>query len=350
MNASANTIPVGILGASGYTGAELVRLLAHHPNVDIQLVTADRRAGEAMGDVFPHLAGVGLPALSRLEDADFSGLETVFLGLPHGNTQEVVMGLPGHLRVIDLSADFRLADTDAYAQWYGHEHRAPKLQADAVYGLTELNREAIAAARIIANPGCYPTASLLPLVPLVEAGLIATEDIIIDAKSGVSGAGRAEREANLFAEVSEGIHAYGVAHHRHAPEIEQGLSEAAGGDVMVSFTPHLVPMNRGILCTIYVRLNDGAGVSDLRAELQARYGGEAFVAVTPQGVAPATRHVRGSNHCLIGIFADRLEGRAILISAIDNLVKGGSGQAVQNFNLVSGLDESTALEQVPLFP
>ncbi|MCZ6448766.1 MAG: Asd/ArgC dimerization domain-containing protein, partial [Alphaproteobacteria bacterium] len=174
--------------------------------------------------------------------------------------------------------------------------------------------------------------------------------IIIDAKSGVSGAGRAEREANLFAEVSEGIHAYGVAHHRHAPEIEQGLSQAAGRDVMVSFTPHLVPMNRGILCTIYVRLNDGAGVSDLRAELQARYGNEAFVAVTPQGVAPATRHVRGSNHCLIGIFADRLEGRAILISAIDNLVKGGSGQAVQNFNLVSGLDESTALEQVPLFP
>ncbi len=350
MNASANTIPVGILGASGYIGAELVRLLAHHPNVDIRLVTADRRAGEAMGDVFPHLAGVGLPAFSRIEDADFSGLDAVFLGLPHGTTQEVVMGLPGHLRVIDLSADFRLNDTDAYARWYGHEHRAPKLQADAVYALTELNREAIAGARIIANPGCYPTAALLPLVPLVEAGLIATEDIIIDAKSGVSGAGRAEREANLFAEVSEGIHAYGVADHRHAPEIEQGLAEAAGRDVMVSFTPHLVPMNRGILATIYVRLNDGAGVSDLRAELMARYGGEAFVGLTPQGVAPATRHVRGSNHCLIGIFADRLEGRAILISAIDNLVKGGSGQAVQNFNLVSGLDESTALEQVPLFP
>ncbi len=350
MNASANTIPVGILGASGYTGAELVRLLARHPNADVQLVTADRRAGEAMGDVYPHLAGVDLPALSRLEDADFSALETVFLGLPHGTTQEVVMGLPGHLRVIDLSADFRLIDTDVYARWYGHEPRAPTLQSQAVYALTELNREAIAGAHIIANPGCYPTAALLPLVPLVEAGLIATEDIIIDAKSGVSGAGRAEREANLFAEVSEGIHAYGVADHRHVPEIEQGLSEAAGRDVMVSFTPHLVPMNRGILATIYVRLSDGAGVSDLRAELMARYGGEAFVGLTPQGVAPATRHVRGSNHCLIGIFADRLEGRAILISAIDNLVKGGSGQAVQNFNLVSGLDESTALEQVPLFP
>ena len=350
MNASVNTIPVGILGASGYTGAELVRLLARHPNADVQLVTADRRAGEEMGDVYPHLAGVGLPALSRLEDADFSALETVFLGLPHGTTQEVVKGLPGHLRVIDLSADFRFHDPAAYAQWYGHPHRAPKLQANAVYGLTELNREAIAGARLIANPGCYPTASLLPLVPLVEAGLIATDDIIIDAKSGVSGAGRAEREASLFAEVSEGIHAYGIADHRHAPEIEQALSEAAGRDVMVSFTPHLVPMNRGILATIYVRLSDGAGVGDLRAELQARYGNEAFVRVTPQGAAPATRHVRGSNHCLIGVFADRVEGRAILISAIDNLVKGASGQAVQNFNLVSGLDESLALEQVPLFP
>ena len=350
MNTSTNTIPVGILGASGYTGAELVRLLVHHPNADIRLVTADRRAGEAMGDVFPHLAGVGLPELSPLEDADFSGLETVFLGLPHGTTQEVVAGLPGHLKVIDLSADFRLADPGAYAQWYGHEHRAPKLQSDAVYAITELYREAIRGARIIANPGCYPTASLLPMIPLIEAGLIETRDIIIDAKSGVSGAGRAEKEANLFTEVSEGIHAYGVANHRHTPEIEQALSVAADGDVVVNFTPHLVPMNRGILASIYVRLAGGAKVADLRAELQARYSDEPFVRITPEGVAPATRHVRGSNHCLIGIFPDRLDGRAILISAIDNLVKGASGQAVQNFNLVSGLVETTALEQEPLFP
>ncbi len=350
MNANTKTIPVGILGASGYTGAELVRLLAHHPNADIQLVTADRRAGERMGAVFPHLAGVGLPDLSRIEDADFSNLETVFLGLPHGTTQEVVAQLPGHLRVIDLSADFRLSDTATYAEWYGHEHHAPKLQSQAVYAITELYRDEIAHARIIANPGCYPTASLLPLVPLVEAGLVACDDIIIDAKSGVSGAGRAEREASLFAEVSEGIHAYGVAHHRHAPEIDQGLSAASGRDVVVSFTPHLVPMNRGILAAIYVRLGEGAVVADLRAELQARYGDEPFVRITPEGVAPATRHVRGSNHCLIGVFADRLPGRAILISVIDNLVKGASGQAVQNFNLVSGLDETTALDQEPLFP
>lgn len=350
MNASAKAIPVGIVGASGYTGAELVRLLAHHPDVDIRVVTADRRAGEPMGAVFPHLAGVELPVLSRIEDADFSGLEAVFLGLPHGTTQEVVAELPDHLRVIDLSADFRLADIATYALCYGHEHRAPKLQKQAVYGLTEVNREAIAGARIVANPGCYPTAALLPLVPLVEAGLIEADDIVIDAKSGVSGAGRAEREANLFAEVSEGIHAYGVATHRHGPEIDQGLSEAAGRAVMAAFTPHLVPMNRGILATIYVRLADGAQESDLRAELAARYADEPFVALSPQGIAPATRHVRGSNHCLIGVFADRLPGRAILISAIDNLVKGASGQAVQSFNLMSGLAETTALEQEPLFP
>lgn len=350
MNASAKAIPIGILGASGYTGAELVRLLAHHPNVDIRVVTADRRAGEPMAAVFPHLAGVDLPLLSRIEDADFSSLEAVFLGLPHGTTQEVVAELPDHLRVIDLSADFRLADVAAYALCYGHEHQAPKLQKEAVYGLTEINREAVGGARIVANPGCYPTAALLPLVPLVEAGLIEADDIIIDAKSGVSGAGRAEREANLFAEVSEGIHPYGVASHRHAPEIDQELSIAADRPVAVAFTPHLVPMNRGILATIYVRLADGARDSDLRAELGARFADEPFVALTPQGVAPATRHVRGSNHCLIGVFADRLQGRAILISAIDNLVKGASGQAVQNFNLVSGLAETTALEQEPLFP
>ncbi len=350
MKPSTNTIAIGILGASGYTGAELVRLLAHHPNVDIRLMTADRRAGQGMGEVFPHLAGIELPQLTRIDDADFSGLETVFLGLPHGTTQDVVAGLPDHLTVIDLSADFRLADLGTYAKWYGHEHRAPKLQKDAVYGITELSREAIRGARIIANPGCYPTASLLPLVPLIEAGLIGTDDIIIDAKSGVTGAGRAEKEANLFAEVSEGIHAYGIANHRHAPEIEQALSLAANGDVVVNFTPHLVPMNRGILASIYVALAEGVEVADLRAELQARYAGEPFVRVTPEGMAPATRHVRGSNHCLIGVFPDRLPGRAILISVIDNLVKGASGQAVQNFNLVSGLAETTALEQEPLFP
>ena len=258
--------------------------------------------------------------------------------------------LPGHLKVIDLSADFRLRSLDSYKQWYGHAHRAPDHQTRAVYGLTEHARDAIRAATLVACPGCYPTASMMPLIPLLKAKLIAPDDIIIDAKSGVSGAGRAEKEANLFAEVSEGIHAYGIANHRHAPEIEQGLSDAANRDIVVNFTPHLMPMNRGILATIYVRLAEGAAPGDLRAALQKAYADEYFVRVLPEGGVPATRHVRGSNHCLIGVFPDRLPGRAILVSVIDNLVKGAAGQAVQNFNLMSGLPETTALQQEPLFP
>jgi len=252
--------------------------------------------------------------------------------------------------VVDLSADFRLADVETYATWYGHAHRAPELQKEAVYGLTELARDAVARARLVANPGCYPTSAQLPLVPLLEAGKIEGEDIIIDAKSGVTGAGRDAKQQNLFAEVAEGVHAYGIASHRHAPEIEQGLSDAAGRPITVNFTPHLMPMSRGILSSIYVRLADGASADDLRETLAKRYAGEAFVRVLPAGQSPATRHVRGSNHCLIGVFADRVRGRAILVSVIDNLVKGASGQAVQNMNLMAGWAETTGLEQQPMFP
>ncbi len=347
---SDKTISVGILGASGYTGGELVRLLARHPNVAIRVLTAERRAGRAMAEVFPHLAGLDLPRLVATADADWSGIDAAFCALPHGTTQEVVAGLPSHLKVIDLSADFRFADVETYAQWYGHPHRAPELQLGAVYGLVEIKRQAIAQARLVAVPGCYPTGAQLPLIPLIEAGQIETDGIIIDAKSGVSGAGRAPNEAFLFTEVSQGIYPYGVANHRHAPEIEQGLSEAAGSPVTVSFTPHLAPMNRGLLSTIYVRLAGGASAADLRATLETRYGPEPFVRVVPEGAVTATQHVTGSNLCLIGVFADRVPGRAIITSAIDNLVKGAAGQAVQNFNLVAGLDETTALTQEPLFP
>jgi N-acetyl-gamma-glutamyl-phosphate reductase len=345
-----NRIRIGILGASGYTGAELIRILARHPAADIRLLSAERSAGKPVEEVFPHLGGLDLPRLIHIDDADWSALDMVFCALPHGTTQQVIAGLPGHLKVVDLSADFRLADLDAYETWYGHAHQAPELQREAVYGLTEIKREAIRAARLCANPGCYPTASQLPLIPLLEAGLIAAEDIVIDAKSGVSGAGRAAKESSLFAEVAEGIHAYGVASHRHAPEIEQGLSEAAGRAVWVSFTPHLVPMNRGILATTYVRLSGGETAAELRRALAERYEDEPFVQVLPLGGVPATRHVRGSNHCLIGVVADRVPGRAILISAIDNLVKGASGQAVQNMNLMAGFSETLGLEQAALFP
>ena len=349
-----NALRVAIVGASGYTGAELVRLLVAHPAVRIAALTADRKAGQTLAAVFPHLAEGGgdppLPPLSPVEDVDWATIDIAFFGLPHGAAQEVIAGLPAHVRAIDLSPDFRFADPAMYAATYGQPHAAVDSQAAAVYGLTELARAHIAQARIIACPGCYPTASLLPLVPLVEAGLIDADDIIIDAKSGVSGAGRAAKEGSLYAEVAEGIHAYGVAAHRHAPEIEQAVSAAARHPVIVNFTPHLMPMNRGILASIYVRLHPAATAADLRAALTGRYRGEPFVRVLAEGQVPATRHVRGSNQCRIGVFADRVPGRAILLSVIDNLVKGASGQAVQNMNVAVGLAETTGLAQPPLFP
>jgi N-acetyl-gamma-glutamyl-phosphate reductase len=341
---------IGILGASGYTGAELLRLLRYHPHAEIVALTADRQAGKPIGAVFPHLAGEDLPDLVTIGEVDWSALDIVFCGLPHGTTQEVIAGLPGHLKVIDLSADFRLTDIATYAEWYGHEHRAPELQREAVYGLTEIERGRIRQARLVAVPGCYPTAAQLPLIPLLRARLIDPDDIIIDAKSGVSGAGRAAREGSLFCEVSEGIHAYGVAGHRHAPEIEQGLSAAAGYKLVVNFTPHLMPMNRGILSTIYVRLAPGATIGDLRAVLEGAYRDEPFVRVLPEGSLPATRHVRATNLCLIGLSRDRVANRAILVSAIDNLVKGASGQAIQNMNAMFGIPETTALEHRAVFP
>jgi len=359
MSDTLHRVRVGILGASGYAGAELIRLLARHPNADIALLTGNRRVGESIGDVFPHLAGLDLPRLSALS-ADAlagAGLDVVFCALPHGVTQDVaveMMAAPGGdggaVKIIDLSPDFRLADVDAYASAYGRAHGAPDLQREAVYGLTELARDEIRGARLIANPGCYPTVALLPLVPLVAAGQIDSKDIIIDAKSGVSGAGRALKERMLFAEVGEGINAYGIASHRHSPEIDQALSIAAGVSVTANFTPHLIPMNRGILATIYVRLAGGAAADDLRASLSQRYEGEAFVGVVAEGVSPATRHVRGSNRCLIGVFADRVKGRAIILAVLDNLVKGASGQAIQNMNLACQLPEGLGLDQIALFP
>ncbi|MBN2751767.1 MAG: N-acetyl-gamma-glutamyl-phosphate reductase [Rhodospirillaceae bacterium] len=346
----ADVANVAILGASGYTGAELIRMLALHPRVRLTALTADRKAGQAMASVFPHLAGLDLPDLVSLDALDLSVIDFVFCALPHGTTQEIIAKLPRDMKVCDLSADFRLDDVDVYAQWYGHAHQAPDLQSEAVYGLTELARAEIASARLVANPGCYPTSAQLPLIPLLEARLIGADPIIIDAKSGVSGAGRAAKEGSLYAEVAEGIHAYGLASHRHAPEIDQGLSRAFGAEVVATFTPHLMPMNRGILSTIYVRLENGVTSADLQACLAKRYAGEAFVRVLPEGQVPHTRHVRGSNLALMGVAADRRPGWAIVVSVIDNLVKGASGQAIQNMNVMLGFPETMGLAQVPMFP
>ncbi len=345
-----NTIKAAIVGASGYTGAELVRLLSNHPHVEITALTADRKAGMRMAEVFPHLGGLNLPGLVKMDEVNWADIDVCFCCLPHGTTQAFIASLPQNVRIVDLSADFRLKDVEEYAKWYGGEHLAPELQKEAVYGLTEINREDIKKARLVANPGCYPTSAQLPLVPLLKDKLIASEGIIIDAKSGVTGAGRSPKEGILFCEVSDAIHAYGIGTHRHGPEIEQGLSEAAGKDVYVSFTPHLMPMNRGILSTIYVSLNEGVSVDALRTHLDKTYADDAFVRVVEEGVSPATRHVRGSNYCLIGVFADRQPGRAIIICVEDNVVKGASGQAVQNMNIMFGFDETVGLTQQPMFP
>ena len=344
---------IGILGASGYTGADAVRLLARHPNAEISALTANTHAGKAMSDVFPHFFMLDLPKLVEWEKVDWTSLDAVFCGLPHGTTQEIIAAVlkanPA-IKVLDMSADFRLRDKDTYAQWYGHEHRALDLQGEAVYGLTEFYREKITSARLVACPGCYPTAVLLALVPLAKAKLIDANDIVIDAKSGVTGAGRGLKQNTLFSEAGEGLSPYSVGTHRHAPEIEQEIGVAAGAAVTVNFTPHLIPMARGELCTSYVRLAGGTTPDDLRSALEQAYANEPFVHVAKKGVLPQTQNVRGSNYVQIGVIADRIKGRAILISTLDNLVKGSAGQAIQNMNLMFGLPETTGLEQIALFP
>jgi N-acetyl-gamma-glutamyl-phosphate reductase len=349
-----NKAKVAILGASGYTGSESVRLLLRHPNVTLAALTADRRAGAQMRDVFPQFSPFDLPQLVAIESLDWAkeAFDLIFCALPHATTQKVIKDLIGKApktKIVDLSADFRLADTAAYAKWYGHAHHAPELQTEAVYGMSEIYREQIKKARLVANPGCYTTCAQLPLIPLLKAKMIDPDEIVVDAKSGMTGAGRSAREAMLFSEVSEGFNAYGVGHHRHMAELDQEFSLAAGREVVASFTPHLVPMNRGILSTIYVR-GLKATPQDLHAVLAKSYAQESFVYVLPFGTLPQTRHVRGSNMTFIGVTADRVAGRAIIISALDNLTKGASGQAVQNMNLMLGFPETAGLEQVALFP
>jgi N-acetyl-gamma-glutamyl-phosphate reductase len=345
---------VGVLGASGYTGAELLRLLLRHPAVEIALLTAERRAGQQMRQVFPQFSPYALPKLLAIDAVDWKAqaLDLAFCALPHATTQTVIKDLLAaapSTKVVDLSADFRLADTAAYAHWYGHEHHAPELQKEAVYGLPEVYRGKIKAARLVANPGCYTTCAELPLIPLLSAKAIDPDAIIIDAKSGMTGAGRGAKEDMLFSEVAEGFHAYGVGRHRHMAELDQEFSRAAGREVIVSFTPHLLPINRAIFSTIYVR---GLKTSPdgLHAILSRAYAGEPFVHLLPFGEMPQTRHVRGSNMIFIGVAKDRVEDRAIICAALDNLTKGASGQAVQNMNLMLGFPETLGLEQVALFP
>lgn len=338
---------IAILGASGYTGAELIRLIAGHSSMKIKALGGNSKAGQSMAEVFPHLRHLDLPALVTIDDIDFSDIDLCFCALPHKTSQEVIVALPQDLKIVDLSADFRLRDPDDYAKWYGNKHAALAQQDEAVYGLTEFYREEIKAARLVAGTGCNAATGQFALRPLISNGVIDLGDIILDLKCAVSGAGRSLKENLLYAELSEGFHAYSVGGtHRHLGEFDQEFSALAGRPVKVQFTPHLVPANRGILATVYVK-GDAEAIYNT---LKKSYEGEPFIEVLPYGEAPSTRHIRGSNFCHIGVVADRIEGRAIVIAALDNLTKGSSGQALQNANLMLGIDETEGLMMAPLFP
>ena len=343
---------IAIVGGSGYTGVELLRLLRGHPMVEVTAVTSRRLAGEGVGDVFPSLRGLyeGL-VFTEPDIQSLAGhADLVFMAVPH---QAAMMVIPGLLRaglkVIDLSADFRLRDKKIYEQWYG-PHSAPELLAEAVYGLTEIYREWISPARLVANPGCYPTSSLLPLIPLLICGLVDPNDMIIDSKSGVSGAGRNPSTATIYCEVNEAFKAYKIGEHRHVPEMEQEISRAAGRDVVINFIPHLVPMSRGMLTTIYTRPSKAAATPDFLGILQKFYQDSPFVRILPEGVFPNVSSVRGGNFCDIGLKLEGRTNRLIIVSAIDNLVKGASGQAVQNMNVMCGFPEAMGLDFAPLYP
>ncbi|UTS80684.1 N-acetyl-gamma-glutamyl-phosphate reductase [Phaeobacter piscinae] len=341
------THKVAILGASGYTGAELVRLIAQHPTIEIAALSAERKAGMTMAEVFPHLRHLELPRLCKIGEIDFSGIDLCFCALPHKTSQEVIAALPQDLKIVDLSADFRLRDPAEYEKWYGNPHAALAQQEEAVYGLTEFYREEIKSARLVAGTGCNAATGQFALRPLIAAGVIDLDDIILDLKCAVSGAGRSLKENLLHAELSEGYHGYAVGGtHRHLGEFDQEFSKIAGRPVKVQFTPHLVPANRGILATVYVK-GDAQAIHDTFAKA---YADEPFIELLPIGEAPSTRHIRGSNFCHIGVAADRIEGRTIVIAALDNLTKGSSGQALQNANLMLGEEETTGLMMAPLFP
>ncbi|MEQ9619266.1 MAG: N-acetyl-gamma-glutamyl-phosphate reductase [Deltaproteobacteria bacterium] len=339
-----------ILGASGYTGSELIRLLLTHPEVEIAHLTAEKHAGRNISEVFPHLRGFLNTELKPLDPGSVpEDMDMVFLALPHGTSAAVVKELfKRDIKIIDLGADFRLS-RDMYRKWYG-EHPCPELISEAVYGIPELNRKRIKNAKLVANPGCYPTSAILGLAPLVKNDLIEPGHVIVDSKSGVSGAGRSPSLDYHFSEVNEGVKAYMVGEHRHMPEIEEVLSNYSGSKVEVSFTPHLIPMDRGILSTIYVRLREEKSVRELIDLYEEYYKDERFVRISPEKVYPSTSQVRGSNYCDIGMTANPANKTAVIVSVIDNLVKGASGAAVQNMNLMMGFDEPAGIDTPPVFP
>ncbi len=341
-------IKVGIVGGTGYTGVELLRLLALHPQVELRAITSRTDAGTPVSQMFPSLRGYVNLCFTHPDEAQLEQCDLVFFATPNGIAmQQTRVLLDAGVRVIDLSADFRIQDVAEWEKWYGMSHACPDLVAEAVYGLPEVNREHIKKARLVANPGCYPTAVQLGFIPLLEAGLVDTATLIADAKSGVSGAGRKAEIGALLAETADNFKAYGVSGHRHLPEIRQGLARVAQHEVGLTFVPHLTPMIRGIHATLYARLKAD---TDLQALYEQRYAHEPFVDVMPAGSHPETRSVRGANVCRIAVHHPQGGNTVVVLAVIDNLVKGAAGQAVQNMNIMFGLPETTALNNVPLLP
>lgn len=343
-------IKVGIVGGTGYTGVELLRILVNHPNVELSVITSRGEAGTPVADLYPNLRGLTDLCFSVPSSETLAACDVVFFATPHGVAHSLAADvLAAGTKVIDLSADFRIKDADLWEEWYNQPHGARELLPEAVYGLPEVNREQIADARLIAVPGCYPTSVQLGFLPLIEAGLLPEQTLIADCKSGVSGAGRGANVGSLLCESSESMMAYKVSGHRHLPEIGQGLSEAAGKPVALTFIPHLTPMIRGIHSTLYAT-SPGLDVDDLQALFEQRYANEPFVDVMPAGSHPATRSVKGSNMCRIAVHYHESTGQIVVLSVIDNLVKGASGQAVQNMNIMFGLEEKAGLNIVALMP
>jgi len=341
-------IKVGIVGGTGYTGVELLRLLAQHPEVQLHAITSRKEVGIGVSEMFPSLRGRVALKFVEPSDAGLTSCDVVFFATPNGIAmQETRALLDAGVRVIDLAADFRIQDVALWEKWYGMRHACPDLIAEAVYGLPEINRAKIKGARLIANPGCYPTAAQLGFLPLIEAGLADTSHLVADCKSGVSGAGRKAEVAALFSEASDNFKAYAVPGHRHLPEIRQGLALMAGKPVNLTFVPHLTPLIRGIHATLYVRMT---GETDLQALYEQRFSGEYFVDVLPAGSHPDTRSVRGSNCCRIAIPRPQSGDIAVVLSVIDNLTKGAAGQAIQNMNILFGFPETMGLQQIPLLP
>ncbi|MCB5208374.1 N-acetyl-gamma-glutamyl-phosphate reductase [Methylovorus mays] len=341
-------IKVGIVGGTGYTGVELLRILAIHPSVELSVITSRGEAGLPVADMFPSLRGYIDLSFSDPAKSDLASCDLVFFATPNGiamqQTREL---LAAGVRIIDLAADFRIQDVATWEKWYGMTHACPELLSQAVYGLPEMNREQIKGAQLVANPGCYPTAVQLGFMPLLEAGLVDPQYLIADTKSGVSGAGRKAETHILFAEAGDNFKAYGVAGHRHLPEISQGLSNMAGEPVGLTFVPHLTPLIRGIHATLYARLSKDV---DLQSLFEQRYVNERFVDVLPKGAHPETRSVRGSNQCRLAVHRPQNGDTVVVLSVIDNLVKGAAGQAVQNMNIMFGFAENMGLEIVPLLP